>query len=325
MDGSIVTTTTAATNKTAYYQSVGSGIEFIGSESGQIVSAPMPANVDKLPCDLAKLQLNETTATTAVATAAETATPSTAFPVSAHRPTSATKCKNCACDINRKSRSEELAIETGIVSTTSVCPKTTIINSSSNANAVYVPVAVKANVASTTSTSIVNIVDAATPTNKILNVNVPVEQQQQQRHHYQNPTYLPLHFRNLPKTQSLDLADDHRDDVGGGLLTTSTSTDLSGTLPKVHPFDQNRPIYPNVPYSPYGSPYGSPRTGRRRAPLRESRRISIEQTGSFLQLNQYKLMDQIGQVRISGIPFDFDYRNNALAIFKQIINFLCGL
>lgn len=95
-------------------------------------------------------------------------------------------------------------------------------------------------------------------------------------------TYLPPHFRNLPKTQSLDLAD--RD------------TDMSGLLPKMQSFEQIRPIYPNVPYSPYGSPFGSPRMGRRRPPLRESRRISIEQTGSFLQLNQYKLMDQIGQV-----------------------------
>ncbi|XP_023169604.2 calcium/calmodulin-dependent protein kinase kinase 1 [Drosophila hydei] len=58
---------------------------------------------------------------------------------------------------------------------------------------------------------------------------------------------------------------------------------------------ESRPIYPNVPYSPYGSPYGSPRSVRRRPPLRESRRISIEKSGSFLQLNQYKLMDQIGQ------------------------------
>lgn len=59
---------------------------------------------------------------------------------------------------------------------------------------------------------------------------------------------------------------------------------------------ESRPIYPNVPYSPYGSPYSSPRPVRRRPPLRESRRISIEKSGSFLQLNQYKLMDQIGQV-----------------------------
>ncbi|XP_017849077.1 calcium/calmodulin-dependent protein kinase kinase 1 [Drosophila busckii] len=56
-----------------------------------------------------------------------------------------------------------------------------------------------------------------------------------------------------------------------------------------------RPIYPNVPYSPYGSPYSSPQFNRRRAPLRESRRISIDKSGSFLQLNQYKLMDKIGQ------------------------------
>ncbi|KAL1394864.1 hypothetical protein pipiens_002969 [Culex pipiens pipiens] len=66
-------------------------------------------------------------------------------------------------------------------------------------------------------------------------------------------------------------------------------------LPKLQTLDQTRPIYPNVPYSPYNSPYGSPRSGRRRTPLRESRRVSIEQTGSFLQLNQYKLLDQIGQ------------------------------
>lgn len=59
---------------------------------------------------------------------------------------------------------------------------------------------------------------------------------------------------------------------------------------------ETRPIYPNVPYSPYGSPFGSPRSVRRRPPLRESRRISIEKSGSFLQLNQYKLMDKIGQV-----------------------------
>ncbi|XP_044314745.1 uncharacterized protein LOC108041322 isoform X1 [Drosophila rhopaloa] len=58
---------------------------------------------------------------------------------------------------------------------------------------------------------------------------------------------------------------------------------------------ETRPIYPNVPYSPYSSPFGSPRSNRRRPAFRESRRISMEKSGSFLQLNQYKLMEQIGQ------------------------------
>lgn len=93
--------------------------------------------------------------------------------------------------------------------------------------------------------------------------------------------YLPAHIRNLPKTQSLDLGD---------------AEIPSGLLAQQQPYEHNRTIYPNVPFSPYGSPFGSPRANRRCRPLRESRRISIEKSGSFLQLNQYKLLDQIGQV-----------------------------
>ena len=55
-----------------------------------------------------------------------------------------------------------------------------------------------------------------------------------------------------------------------------------------------RPIYPYCPCSPYGSPQGSPRN--RRKPLRESRRVSIDNKEGALQLNQYKLLDNIGQV-----------------------------
>ncbi|XP_076257097.1 calcium/calmodulin-dependent protein kinase kinase 1-like isoform X6 [Rhynchophorus ferrugineus] len=56
-----------------------------------------------------------------------------------------------------------------------------------------------------------------------------------------------------------------------------------------------RPIFPNCPYSPYCSPTHSPRSNRKRQPLRESRRVSIEKLGHYLQLNQYKLLDSIGQ------------------------------
>ncbi|XP_070141925.1 calcium/calmodulin-dependent protein kinase kinase 2 isoform X4 [Drosophila kikkawai] len=70
---------------------------------------------------------------------------------------------------------------------------------------------------------------------------------------------------------------------------------LQKIVPSTHQSIESRPIYPNVPYSPYGSPFGSPSSSRRRPAFRESRRISIEKSGSFLQLNQYKLMDKIGQ------------------------------
>ncbi|EDW95601.1 calcium/calmodulin-dependent protein kinase kinase 1 isoform X1 [Drosophila yakuba] len=59
--------------------------------------------------------------------------------------------------------------------------------------------------------------------------------------------------------------------------------------------NESRPIYPNVPYSPYSTPFSSPRSSRRKPAFRESRRISIDKSGSFLQLNQYRLMEQIGQ------------------------------
>lgn len=63
----------------------------------------------------------------------------------------------------------------------------------------------------------------------------------------------------------------------------------------------DKPIYPNVPFSPYGSPSSSP--GLRRRPLKESRRVSIERNGEYTQLNQYKLKQAIGQVRIIIILF----------------------
>lgn len=231
-----------------YFNTTTSGsIDAVHSNNGSVTNQ---SNVDKLTCDIAKVKVTD---------------------VSGDKQTTksiVTKCRNCSCDINRKTRSEELAA--GILQE---CPTTSNMSNSAcvNVNTVNPPVN-----------------DAvAIATNKLNESKMPNCVERQPSY----PTYLPPHFRNLPKTQSLDLADERNDEVGG-VLSTSASTEL----PKVHPFDQNRPIYPNVPYSPYGSPYGSPRSGRRRVPLRESRRISIEQTGSFLQLNQYKLMDQIGQV-----------------------------
>lgn len=55
----------------------------------------------------------------------------------------------------------------------------------------------------------------------------------------------------------------------------------------------SRPIYPNLPYSPYSSPNSSPRVRRR--PLKVTKQASTEHRDNYMQLNQYKLMDQVGQ------------------------------
>jgi len=58
----------------------------------------------------------------------------------------------------------------------------------------------------------------------------------------------------------------------------------------------SRPIYPNLPYSPYGSPGSSPRI--RRKPLKETKRVNsiVQSDGEYTQLNQYRLEQQaIGQ------------------------------
>merc|ERR1711899_205894 len=60
--------------------------------------------------------------------------------------------------------------------------------------------------------------------------------------------------------------------------------------------DGARPIYPNLPYSPYGSPGSSPRI--RRKPLKETKRVNsiVQSDGEYTQLNQYRLEQQaIGQ------------------------------
>ena len=63
-----------------------------------------------------------------------------------------------------------------------------------------------------------------------------------------------------------------------------------------HTNNDTRPIYPHLPYSPYGSPTTSPRV--RRKPLRETTRVNSinDQSGEFVQLNQYKVEGAIGQV-----------------------------
>lgn len=83
-----------------------------------------------------------------------------------------------------------------------------------------------------------------------------------------------------------------------------------------------RPIYPNCPFSPYGSPNGSPRSTRKRQPLRESRRVSIEKSGTYIQLNQYKLMDSIGQGSYGIVKLAYNEEDDTHYVYEMRCDWL---
>jgi len=76
------------------------------------------------------------------------------------------------------------------------------------------------------------------------------------------------------------------------LIDSQASVDVVGSA-KEEVDNSGRPIYPNLPYSPYSSPCSSPRVKRK--PLKETKRVSSEQNGDYVQLNQYKLQGVVGQ------------------------------
>lgn len=115
---------------------------------------------------------------------------------------------------------------------------------------------------------------------------------------------MPLMMRpkrsNLAKTQSLDIVNEDLNEAqhaSGSAMPSSSSgmTTMGGSMANLSTTLSSPGG--SRPYSPFGSP-----RGRKRQPFRESRRVSIEHNESFLQLNQYKLYDKIGQV--SGMAKD---------------------
>ena len=85
--------------------------------------------------------------------------------------------------------------------------------------------------------------------------------------------------------QSMDL----NGSEGGGSSRTSSHPIA---IPSGISLHLKRPIFPNLPYSPMSSPSNV----RRRCPLKQSRNVSIEKAGQYIQLNQYLLKEPIGQV-----------------------------
>ncbi|XP_065100164.1 calcium/calmodulin-dependent protein kinase kinase 2 isoform X1 [Paramisgurnus dabryanus] len=77
-----------------------------------------------------------------------------------------------------------------------------------------------------------------------------------------------------------------------------------------------RYIYPSLPYSPITSPHSSPRLPRR--PTVESHRVSITDLTDCVQLNQYKLKDEIGKGSYGVVKLAYNEDDNTYYAMKVL-------
>lgn len=77
-----------------------------------------------------------------------------------------------------------------------------------------------------------------------------------------------------------------------------------------------RHIYPSLPYSPVTSPQSSPRLPRR--PTIESNRVSIKGFQDCVQLNQYKLKDEIGKGSYGVVKLAYNEDDNTYYAMKVL-------
>ncbi|XP_010718413.1 calcium/calmodulin-dependent protein kinase kinase 2 isoform X2 [Meleagris gallopavo] len=80
--------------------------------------------------------------------------------------------------------------------------------------------------------------------------------------------------------------------------------------------DSERFIYPSLPYSPVTSPHSSPRLPRR--PTVESNRVSITGLQDCVQLNQYKLKDEIGKGSYGVVKLAYNEDDNTYYAMKVL-------
>uniref|UniRef100_A0AAY5K0D7 calcium/calmodulin-dependent protein kinase n=1 Tax=Esox lucius TaxID=8010 RepID=A0AAY5K0D7_ESOLU len=92
---------------------------------------------------------------------------------------------------------------------------------------------------------------------------------------------------------------------------SQTATPLCGS-----PGHNGRYIYPSLPYSPITSPHSSPRLPRR--PTVESHRVSITDLQDCVQLNQYKLKDEIGKGSYGVVKLAYNEDDNTYYAMKVL-------
>ncbi|XP_056146646.1 calcium/calmodulin-dependent protein kinase kinase 2 [Lampris incognitus] len=90
----------------------------------------------------------------------------------------------------------------------------------------------------------------------------------------------------------------------------------SATSPWSSPGLNGRYIYPSLPYSPITSPHSSPRLPRR--PTVESHRVSITDLQDCVQLNQYKLKDEIGKGSYGVVKLAYNEDDNTYYAMKVL-------
>ncbi|KAK0142019.1 Calcium/calmodulin-dependent protein kinase kinase 2 [Merluccius polli] len=90
----------------------------------------------------------------------------------------------------------------------------------------------------------------------------------------------------------------------------------TATSPCGSPGLDGRYIYPSLPYSPITSPHSSPRLPRR--PTVESHRVSITDLQDCVQLNQYKLKDEIGKGSYGVVKLAYNEDDNTYYAMKVL-------
>ncbi|KAM4053359.1 calcium/calmodulin-dependent protein kinase kinase 2 isoform 1-T2 [Anomaloglossus baeobatrachus] len=110
-------------------------------------------------------------------------------------------------------------------------------------------------------------------------------------------------------------------DQRGKLHMTNRKLSLQERSPSAQSPNDNadvngRYIYPSLPYSPVTSPQSSPRLPRR--PTIESNRVSITGFQDCVQLNQYKLKDEIGKGSYGVVKLAYNEYDNTYYAMKVL-------